>query len=377
VANDWLAVPLAVWSLAAAIRYWKSPSPRNVVWMAGLLSAGLLTKAYFVAVVPAVVLCVLLRRWKELCLALAILFVMAAPWYARNAYLYGAVTGMVESRAGIGAATVVQTAPSLDWGRVAVASVRSALWTGNNSFTSFSASTTAAMVAVWILALILWAVSRHKAAEWITSAYCALFAAALGYIAVVSYIFTHGAAKGPSPWYSQVLIAPLLGLAFLGCSRWPAWGRLVSALLVSLFGYELIATYNVKLIPLYCGYEGRTSLASLTALYSRRLPELLGNLDLLALAPAGVILGGVAVVVVLATTQMVVLVRATFGSPDMGARRRVTELIAAPPLPGARPASTGPILEQLRTVSRLVSANRYSVSLCLGRYHENCGLADL
>ncbi len=153
VANDWLAVPLAVWSLVAAIRYWNNPSPRNVAWMAGLLSLGLLTKAYFVALIPAAVaLCALLRRWKELCVALAILFATAAPRYARNAYRYGTVTGMVESRAGIGATVVVQAAPTLDWPRAAVASVRSAIWTGNNSFTTFSASTLAVVVAVWAVA---------------------------------------------------------------------------------------------------------------------------------------------------------------------------------------------------------------------------------
>ena len=316
VANDWLALPLAVWSLVAAIRYWKSPSPRNVVWMAGLLSVGLMTKAYFIALVPAAVaLCVVLRRWKELCVALAIIFVTAAPWYARNVYRYGAVTGMQESRAGIGAAAVIDAAPALDWPGAAIASVRSALWTGNNSFTSFSARTLAAVIAVWVIALILWAVSRHTAAEWITSGYCALFVAALGYITVVSYVYTRGAANGPSPWYSQVLVAPVLGLAFLGCSRLPAWGRFVSAALVALFGYVLIATYVVKLIPLYGGYEGRTSLALLAGLYSTRLPELLDNLGLVALAPAGIILSGVAVVVLLAMVQVVELIRAMLRSP--------------------------------------------------------------
>ena len=278
VANDWLALPLTVWSIVAAIRYWKSPSPRTSSGC-GVLSLGLMTKAYFIALVPAAVaLCVVLRRWRELCVAAAIIFVTAAPWYARNVYRYGAVTGMQESRAGIGAAAVIDAAPALDWPGAAVTSVRSALWTGNNSFTSFSARTLAAVIAVWAIALILWAVSRHTAAEWITSGYCALFVAALGYITVVSLRLHARGASGPSPWYSQVLVAPTLGLAFLGCSRLPAWGRFLAAALVALFGYVLIATYVVKLIPLYGGYEGRTSLALLAGLYSKRLPELLDNL---------------------------------------------------------------------------------------------------
>ncbi len=320
VANDWLAVPLTVWSLTMMIRYWKRPAPGRAAWVAWVLSVGLVTKAYFVALVPlAIALYLLRRRWKDLGVATAILLAAAGPWYTRNVFRYGVITGIQESRTGIGATAMIHGISELDWPAAAVTSVRSALWTGNNTFMSFSSGTLAAIVAVWSVALILWALNRHENAEWIAVAYCGVFLAALGYMTVLSFVFTRGAATGPGPWHSQVLLAPMLGLAFLGSSRSDGQGKVVAAVLVLLFGYVLIATYFAKLIPLYGGYEGRTSLASLIALYSKRLPLLVENLDLIAFAPARIILGLATIVAGLAITQMLMLVRSLFergGNPD-------------------------------------------------------------
>jgi hypothetical protein len=67
VGNDWFAVPLAVWTLVGLIRYDANPNLRTAVGGAIVLSAGLLTKAYFVSVVPMMVsLCALRRRWRDL-----------------------------------------------------------------------------------------------------------------------------------------------------------------------------------------------------------------------------------------------------------------------------------------------------------------------
>ena len=78
----------------------------------------------------------------------------------------------------------------------------------------------------------------------------------------------------------------------------------MAIVLVALFGYVLIATYAAKLMPLYGGYEGRTSLASLIDLYSRRMADLTQNIGLTALAPAWIIFGLTAAIVALAIAQM-------------------------------------------------------------------------
>ena len=196
-------------------------------------------------------------------------------------------------------------------------SVRSALWSGNNTFLAFSANTLNLMIGTSLVALLLWAGSRHASAEWITFSYCVLFVLALGYAATSQHIYTHGAANGPSPWYAQVLLAPVLGLALLGASRWPGLGRFVASLLALVFGYVLAATYAVKLIPLYGGYEGRASLAGVAMLYGHRLRTLAANLDTVTLAPAAVILALASVVILLVVAQQIFLILDTFARPEL------------------------------------------------------------
>ena len=314
VGNDWLAVPIAIWTLVALNRLDADPSPRRAAIASVVLAAGLLTKAYFLAFVPLLLgLCVLRRRWRELAIASLVLCGLAGPWYVRNLVRYGVLTGTQESRAGVNLPAVLRAAPTLDWPTVTSSSVRASLWTGNNSFLTFSANTLNLMIGACLVALLLWAASRHVRSEWITFSYCALFVIALGYATVASNVYTHGVAGGPSPWYSQVLLAPLMGLALLGASRWPRLGRFVTVALVLMFGYVLAATYFVKLIPLYGGYAERTSLAGLAGLYGYQRGALAANLDAVALSPWGIIFALATVAVVLVGAQQIMLIRETLG----------------------------------------------------------------
>ncbi len=316
VGNDWLAVPVAVWSLVALNRLGSSPGRRTAALAALVLAAGLLTKAYFLAFLPLLLgICVWRRRWRELAIASVILCGLAGPWYARNLVRYHVLTGTQESRAGIGLPEVLRVAPSMRWPLVISSSVRSSLWNGNNTFSTFSVSTLNLMIGFCLLALLLWGATNHASAEWIAFSYCALFILALGYATVVSHIYTHGAANGPSPWYAQVLSTPLLGLVLLGLSRWPTLGRFVAAPLVLLFGYVLAATYAVKLIPLYGGEQGRASLAAVTSLYGHQLRILTANLNTVTLAPAAMIFALAAVVILLVIAQETILLRCMFGPP--------------------------------------------------------------
>ena len=317
VGNDWLAVPIAVWTLVALNLLASNPSLRTTALASVVLAAGLVTKAYFLAFVPLLIgLCAWRRRWRELAIASLILCALAGPWYARNLVRYGVLSGTQESRAGIGLPAVLNSAPTLNWPTVIWSNLRGALWTGNNTFTSFSVTTMNLTLGLILLALLLWAATRHRSAEWITVWFCALFALALGYQTVVTHIHTHGVANGPSAWYLQVFSAPLLGLALLGASRRPRIGRWVALLLILLFGYILAATYAVKLIPLYGGYEARTSLAGVASLYSHQLRALAANLDMLTLAPAVIIFGLAGVVILLVIAQQILLIRGAFSGED-------------------------------------------------------------
>lgn len=322
VGNDWLAIPIAVWTLVALVMFAEQPDRRAAAMAAVLLAAGLVTKAYFLAVIPLLLgLCVLRRRWHELAVAFVILSGVAGPWYGRNIVRYGVLTGTQEARGGVNPLIAIARAPELNWPVVLWSSMRNSLWTGNNTFLTFSAKTINLIIATCLIALLLWVATRKRAAEWITFSYCALFVVALGYAAVSSYVYTHGAAKSPSPWYAQVLIAPALGLIFAGASRFAKLGAFMAAALALLFGYVLCATYFVKLIPLYGGYGGRTSITNLISLYGDRLGWLAENLDTVALTPSAIVFLLAGIVIALAIFQEILFIRVFARAPGTAYNR--------------------------------------------------------
>ena len=75
-----------------------------------------------------------LRGLRGLAVSAAILAICAGPWYVRAYRLYGDVTGMPQARAGIGVSAILHAAPAMNWPKVALDSVRLALWTANNTF---------------------------------------------------------------------------------------------------------------------------------------------------------------------------------------------------------------------------------------------------
>lgn len=93
----------------------------------------------------------------------------------------------------------------------------------------------------------------------------------------------------------------------------------MTGFLVVLFGYVLAATYAVKLIPLYGGYEGRTSLRAVTMLYADRLRMLAANLDTVTLAPAEVVCVLAGIIIVLAVSQQIVLILCMLERKDIQA----------------------------------------------------------
>jgi hypothetical protein len=300
VANDGLAVPLAVWMLALLLRAVSAPSQRTFAAAAVLLAAGLLTKAYFLAFVPLLLVACMTRLGPRGLLApMAILAALAGPWYLRNYLVYGTVSGMQEARSGVAFGDVVRAIPAVDWPSVIVDTARTSLWTANNTFRTFSVATIDLILLTCTAGVVLWVISRKKAPEWVIAAYCALFVAALAFASLQSFAYNRGASPGRSPWFSQPLLAPLLVLAMLGASRFHRAGRIAATLITILFGYVLAATYVVKLIPLYTGYEGTGRLSAVAALY-RGIGALSANRNSAALLPAWLILTLTACIIPLA-----------------------------------------------------------------------------
>jgi hypothetical protein len=262
IANDWLAIPLGVWLVAA------TPMLFGVV-----LAAGLLTKSYFLAFVPLFAL-----RGKPKLATILIPVALAGPWYARNARLYGSLSAMPEAISGIGLKQVLRAVPSVPWGSSIAYMAHASLWTGNNNFNTFSRTTLD--VVLLLLAIgagcYLWR-RRWSAAERITVAAILLFSAAIAYSTVVSFIYTQGRSPGASPWYMQVLLFPVLALVMLGYSRAGWAGRMLAVASVLLWAYVILASYAAKLVPAYLGYPNDTAhVSDLLHWYTQGHPWLTG-----------------------------------------------------------------------------------------------------
>jgi hypothetical protein len=294
IANDGLAIPLALWLAVSAIRFDRQPSTRTAVWLAIIISLGLLTKAYFLVFVPLYLLAVIRRR-RSVGLLLTIPLVLAGPWYVRNLIVYGNLSGRVEESNGVTIANALTSLTSIPWLKSLPFMARGAFWMGNSSFTDFSILTmnTLLLLLLLALALYLWTTVRHRqhygqrATEAFLWAPVLLFAAAMIYVTGSSYSYTKGVATAASPWYLQAVIPLLLCLAMLGCQRGGRPGRLLATAMTVLWGYILGATYIAKLFPLYGGFQaGRSTLHDIARWYLADWTRTADILSTTSLAPA-------------------------------------------------------------------------------------------
>src|SRR5262249_15883837 len=139
IANDWLAVPLMVFLFERLSATWESPSIKMTMSLGVTLGAGLLTKSYFIALVPFTigVLGVLLlerRLSRGAFLAFCVvLSSLAAPWYIRNILLYHNLSGMQETMGGVQLSALATSVARLPWIHAGRDLLFGSLWTGNNS----------------------------------------------------------------------------------------------------------------------------------------------------------------------------------------------------------------------------------------------------
>ena len=214
VANDWLAVPVTALLLVTILHYLELPVVRRAILLSVVLTAGLLTKAYFIAFIPIVILvCAIRHRWRDMTVVFVITTILAGPWYVRNVTRYGTVSGMQELREGTDPISAVASIRPEKLLAGIEASARAALWTGNNTFRSFAISVLRALMASWLAGFLLWAGQRHRPAEWLVLSFFAIFILALAYDTAVSYVFTHGEGRSGRlrPRVFQVRGTPAFG----------------------------------------------------------------------------------------------------------------------------------------------------------------------
>jgi hypothetical protein len=263
VANEWLVIPLIALILIAAIRFHREPRVQNGALFGAALASALLAKSYALSWALFGVGVLVHRAWCDrktrlpAAVAVGIVAIIAGPWYVRNLRLYRNVSGTLLTE-GVGTGGAFRALPLLPWMKILIESVHSALWTGNNSFVSFSVWTLNLVLVLMAAASVLWLGtirnSSHATDEWLIAAGCASYVPALIYYCGMISAFTGEFRVSLAPWYLQILSVPVACLLFLGCARSGRLGHLTSAALIVLSAYMLCATYVVKLIPLYSGH---------------------------------------------------------------------------------------------------------------------------
>jgi hypothetical protein len=296
VCNDWLAVPLFTYFVRAAIRVATEHSRRDCLMLGVVLMAALLTKAYFLVCIPIALAVIAHERWRRrIDLTGVALFGLAllpaVPWYVRNLVLYHNLSATVETTSGIGLRQLVDAAVKLPWGQSIVYMAHSSLWTGNNSFTTFSAMTLDVILALLGVALAFNFVRQKiDAPRMILASSIALFSAGLAYVTITFYASSKGGATAAVPWYMQALLAPVLVLAFAGLDRAEKWGTWFGRLTIVVWLYVLAATYVVKLVPMYGGFgDHRAHVRDLWRWYVHDAAQRNQILATISLAPPGVI----------------------------------------------------------------------------------------
>ncbi len=268
VSNDWLSIPLGTLFLALLVPATQHGKTKHLLACAGVLAAGLLTKAYFLAFVPVWAAAMLIQLWRHRLRvrtalgALAILF-PAAVWYVRNVFLYGSFSGTQETIAGVRPLDAFYAFFHINWFASTIDLLRWSLWTGNWSFISFSRLTINIELLLLALAFaLLFARFRQiTEAQWWLLAACFAFYLGLIYQTCTTWIATNGRSQHAEPWYMQCIFPCLWTLAFLGLARSGAIGRTVATLLALISAWIAAATYWVKLIPLSGGFSGRSSVS--------------------------------------------------------------------------------------------------------------------
>jgi hypothetical protein len=321
IANDWLAIPLFTWVVIRSIRFYQTPGTRNALLFAAALGAGLLTKAYFLSLVPFAGGCLVAMAWRRkvhwrpavwFCAGLG---AIAAPWYARNLWLYQDLSGMQETTGGAPLGVLASAAWRLPWGEALMTMLRATLWSGNNSSNTFSSTILGGMIVLLAGALGLYVVQRFRqrvsTVENIVIVAVLAFSVGLAYKGVVTFWATSGVGLIPAQWYVEALAPAVLCLMVAGLARSGRVGRVVGVAMLWLWFYVMCATYVAKLIPFYSGYpEGSVRLVALMRWYGNWFAESSGKLTLTAMVSAGPIVVMTAAVIAIG---LVIAVRVSMG----------------------------------------------------------------
>jgi hypothetical protein len=193
------------------------------------------------------------------------------------------------------------------------------------------------MLVLLFLAMAAWArrTSLIGPPEQTVFAGIAIFIVAIAYAACSASACRDCSFREASPWYTQVLLVPVLALAYPGMSRWNRLGRGLAIGAVARWTWVLFATWTIKLFPMYSGGgSAPMHLRDVWDWYAHRATARATSFSLTALAPAPVLYAGLAVSIALVAILSIAVIRSLespphwdsqaldFGLPETGPKRR-------------------------------------------------------
>ncbi|HLK69996.1 MAG TPA: glycosyltransferase family 39 protein [Bryobacteraceae bacterium] len=289
VGNECLAM---VWfSLLIWLGLREEMSWRAYVAAGVTLGLGLLTKAYFLTAVPAVLLLPFFRRektrkWRGLVPA-GIALAISGWWFVRNLRTTGALSGLSEAVMlhNTGMVSMLRETAHVPWGTAVDAILLSHLYFGGWSGLTVRSWMYHAFYGLILLSGFgLLRMLRRPRVPWLLVVYAG-FWAGQAYNVVLLYM-TKGL-PGSMGWYLYAVIGAQAALCAGGLARIRAW---VPGVAVAMFGVLDLYTVHGVAIPYYTGLIRHKPGGAVAALHlaDARLIGVQGVIDrLLAFKPAG------------------------------------------------------------------------------------------
>ncbi len=229
---------------------------RRALLLGCLLGLGLLTKAYFLTLIPVVAV-VFFRQRRQMLIAFATAIAISGWWYARAVYVTGSLTGTQFS------AATAHPLNSINWLRVADFALISHIWLGGWSFlvvrTWMYRATELIMLAAAVGIVLQLARRRLSQPIAVCAGTLLSFIAGMAYFAYATWRATGDAAV--FGYYAYALIVPEAVCFVAGLST-----RFIIPAVVTLFaGIELYGAVFF-LMPYYAGITAHTVRGSVPAM---------------------------------------------------------------------------------------------------------------
>jgi hypothetical protein len=271
---------------------------RHAVFLGCLLGCGLLTKAYFLTMIPAIAGTFAVLLWRapesrrriavQLIVTFAVATAIAGWWYGRAIHATGTLTGeQIAIAARQSTTPTLRAIKKIDWFRVTDFALVSHLWLGGWSFLVLRAWMYHVMELILLAACsgLIFRFVRKRLS--VTLAICiaaqVCFWAGMAYYAFTTYLATGKAAA--FGYYAYALVVPEAVCLTAGISALVpvAWKRFIVPGLVVVFAAMEVYGTVLCLMPYYSGITAHTARGSVPVMQASRLwhggiPELFRNL---------------------------------------------------------------------------------------------------